>query len=289
MSVLDEFAAILKPQEPLAPYTAFKVGGPAEILAQPRTPEELARLIARCRQEKMPYRILGGGYNVLVRDEGVRGVVIRLSDPAFTEIKIEGKQVRARAGASLAALISETARHSLAGLESLVGLPGTLGGALRLNVASRSGYVGQFLKRVEVLDSHGQVQVCEPDELSLGGAFDDAIVLGAEFQLESDDPNSILKRLRRSWINRKGHQPLSFQAAGKIFKDPRGTTADQLIGEAGLVGQRVGGAEVSERHANYIIAHPGATARDILRLIDLIRTRVTEHSNQTLQLGIAVW
>ncbi len=289
MPVLDEFGAIIRPQEPLAPYTAFKVGGPAEALAQPRSPEELARLIACCRQEKMPYRILGGGCNVLVRDEGVRGVVIRLSAPAFTEIKTEGRQVRARAGASLAALISETARHSLAGLESLVGLPGTVGGALRLNVASRSGYVGQFLKRVEVLDAHGQVQVCEPDELNLGGAFDDAIVLGAEFQLESDDPNSILKRLRRSWINRKGHQPLSFQAAGKIFKDPRGATADQLISEAGLVGQRVGGAEVSERHANYIIAHPGATARDILRLIDLIRTRVAEHGSQTLQLGIAVW
>jgi UDP-N-acetylmuramate dehydrogenase len=292
MHFLDDFAEITKLQEPLAPYTSFKLGGPAQFLVQPRSPDELARLIARCRQEQVPYRILGGGCNVLVRDEGVRGVVIRLSTPGFASITVQGTRVRAAAGAPLSGLISESARHALAGLESLIGIPGTVGGALRANAGSRSGYMQQFVRRVEVLEPTGQIEVQERDRLDLdppSSAPDDAVILAAEFELESDDPDSILKRLRRFWIHKKAQQPLSFQAAGRIFADPRGLAADQLIEQAGLKGTRVGGAEVSERHANFIIAHPGATARDVLRLIDLVRSRVEEQFGQTLPLAIVVW
>jgi UDP-N-acetylmuramate dehydrogenase len=292
MPFLDDFAEITRLQEPLAPYTYLRLGGPAQALSQPRSVEELVRLLARCQKEGAPCRVLGGGSNLLVRDEGVRGVVIRLCEPAFVGVETKSKTVRAAAGATLSNLISQAARQSLAGAEALVGIPGTVGGALRVNAGSRYGSIHQLVSRVEVLDAGGQVQVVERAELSSGphGSFlDDATILAAEFDLEPDDPDAILKRMRRFWIHKKALQPFSFQPAGRIFKDPRGGSADQLIQEAGLKGTRVGGAEVSDRQANYIIAHPGATARDVLRLIDLVRSRVNENCGQMLQLEITMW
>src|SRR5262249_18629241 len=139
MAALDEFADAVKRNEPLAPYTYLKLGGPAEMLVQPRSRDELAAVVRRCFQERIPMRVLGGGCNVLVPNEGVRGAVLRLSAPAFTQVTVVGRRVRAGTGASLSALISTAARHGLAGLETLVGIPGTVGGALRGNAGDRSG------------------------------------------------------------------------------------------------------------------------------------------------------
>jgi UDP-N-acetylmuramate dehydrogenase len=292
MKFLDQFTESVKLQEPLAPYTSLKIGGPAQALAKPRSVEELVRL-ARCSlQEQTPFRILGGGCNILVRDEGVRGVVVRLSEPAFTHLEVKGTRLRAGAGASLSGLISEAARHALAGLEPLIGIPGTVGGALRTNANTRSGDIGQRVRQVEVMDSQGRIQVREGDELRAnpqGIGLDDAVILTAEFELEPDDPDAILKRMRKFWIHKKAHQPLSFQAAGRLFKEPRGLAADQLIEQAGLQGTKVGGAEISDRHANYIVVQPKTTARDVLRLIDLVRSRVAEQFGTTLQLDLLIW
>jgi UDP-N-acetylmuramate dehydrogenase len=292
MQLLDQFAEIIKPDEPLAPYTHLKVGGPAQTFARPRSAEQLVQLVRRCATEQLPVRILGGGANLLVRDEGVRGVVVRLSEPAFTGVEVKGNVVKASAGAALSALISESAKRALAGLEPLVGIPGTVGGALRANAGTRSGDIGQRVRRVEVMDSQGRLHVRDRDDIQFspqGSTLDDAVILAAEFELEPDDPDAILKRMRKFWIHKKAHQPFSFQACGLIFKDPRGLAADQLIEQAGLKGMRVGGAEISERHANYIVAELGATARDVLRLIDLVRTRVADQFAQTLQLNVVVW
>jgi UDP-N-acetylmuramate dehydrogenase len=282
----------VKANEPLAPYTYLKLGGPAELLAQPRSREELAAVVKHCTQHRLPLRVLGAGCNVLVRDEGVRGVVLRLTAPAFTEVTVNGKTVTAGTGASVSALISQAARHALGGLETLIGIPGTVGGALRCNAGDRSGDIGQFVRRVEVLDGRGDVQVRERDELRFGersSNLDDPVILTAEFELETDDPDAIVKRMRRAWIQRKASQPLSFQSAGRIFKNPRGLSAAALIVQAGLAKTRVGGAEVSERDANYVVIHPGASGRDVLRLIDLIKSRVQERFNVELELEMAVW
>ncbi len=292
MHALLEFADIVKPNVPLAPYTYFKLGGPAERLVQPRSGEELAAVVRRCTEKRISCRILGGGSNVLVRDEGVPGAVLRLSAPAFTEIQVEGKRIRAGAGAVLSALISQAARHALGGLETLIGIPGTVGGALRSNAGDRSGEIGQYVHRVEILDANGVLQVRERDELRFAyrwSNLDEPVLLTAEFDLDNDAPDAIVKRMRKAWIQRKAIQPLSFQAAGRIFKNPRGLSAAALIEQAALAGTRVGGAEVSERHANFIVAHPGATARDVLRLIDLIRSRVQERFHVELELEISVW
>src|SRR5262245_2932663 len=145
LSQLAEFADIVKARESLAPYTFLKVGGPAEVLAQPRSVDELAALVRRCFEKNLPLRVLGGGCNVIVRDEGVKGVVLRLAAPAFQQVSVQGQRVRAGSGAALSALISHAASHGLAGLETLVGTPGTVGGALRHNAGDRAGEIGQFV------------------------------------------------------------------------------------------------------------------------------------------------
>jgi UDP-N-acetylmuramate dehydrogenase len=289
---LTEFAEIVKYDEPLAPYTFLKLGGPAEMLIQPRSREELSAVVRRCYQERIPLRVLGNGCNVLVRDEGIRGAVLRLGEPAFVQVVVEGRRVRAGTGTPLSSLISQSARHALAGLETLVGIPGTVGGALRCNAGDRSGEIGQLVRRVEVLDSRGEVQVRERDELRFAyhwSNLDDPVLLAGEFELEADNADAIVKRMRRAWILRKASQPLNFQAAARFFKNPRGLSAAALIEQAGLAKTRVGGAEISERDASYVLVHAGATALDVLRLVDLVRSRVQERFGADLELAINVW
>jgi UDP-N-acetylmuramate dehydrogenase len=289
---LEEFADIVKRDERLAPYTSLKVGGPAEMLVQPRSREELAVVVQRCFQKSIPLKVLGGGCNILIRDEGVRGAVLRLNEPAFTQITVDGRRVRAGAGAPVSTVISQAAQHALAGLETLVGIPATVGGAVRCNAGDRSGEIGQFVHQVEVLDRQGAVQVRPRDELRFAYGWsnlDDPVLLSVEFELDKDHPDAIVKRMRKAWIQRKASQPLSFQAAARVFKNPRGFSAAALIEQAGLAKTRVGGVEISERDANYIVAEAGASARDVLRLIDLIRSRIRERFNVELELEIAVW
>jgi UDP-N-acetylmuramate dehydrogenase len=292
MPRLAEFEEILKRNEPLAPYTHLKLGGRAEMLVQPRSFDELSAVVRRCYQEGVPLRVLGSGCNLIVRDEGVAGAVLRLSEPVFAEVVVEDVRVRAGAGAAVSALISKAARHGLAGLEMLVGIPGTVGGALRTNAGDRGGDIGQFVRRVEVLDGAGARQLRERDELRFGehaSNLDDPVLLTAEFVLEHDDPDAIERRMRRAWIQRKASQPAAYQSAGRVFKNPRGLSAAALIEEAGLARTRVGGAEVSDRDPNALVVHPGATSRDVLRLIELVSSRVRERFNVTLEPEVAVW
>jgi UDP-N-acetylmuramate dehydrogenase len=289
---LDDFAAFVKHNEPLAPYTCLRLGGPAEALVQPRTRAELAAVVRRCAERDIPLRVLGAGGNILVRDEGVRGVVLRLSEPVFTEVTVAGRRVRAGAGARLSSLISQAARHNLAGLEALVGTPGTVGGALRHNAGDRAGEIGQYVHRVEVLEAGGAEQVRERDELRFAyqwSNLDDPVLLAAELELEADTQDALVKRLRKAWIQRNASRPPSFQAAVRAFKNPRGLSAAGLIEQAGLAGTRVGGAEVSDRDASFLIANAGASARDVLRLLDLVRSRVQERFQVDLELAVSVW
>ncbi len=288
----DEFAEFTRPNEPLAPYTHLKIGGPAEWLVQPRSADELAAVLRHCARGHVPVRVLGGGVNLLVRDEPLAGAVIRLSAPAFTAVSVDGRRVRAGGGTPLPALISAAARHGLAGLEALVGIPATVGGALRCNAGDRSGEIGQFVRRVEVLDEAGAAGLRERDELRFAehqSNLDEPVILAAEFELERDAPDAIVKRMRKAWIQRKSAMPYSFQAAARLFQNPKGFSAAALIEQAGLARQRVGGAEVSERNANYVVAHPGTSARDVLRLMDLLRSKVRERTGLDLQPEIVVW
>jgi UDP-N-acetylmuramate dehydrogenase len=289
---LEGFSTILEPQVALAPFTYLRVGGLADYIARPRSREELVALVKACLAAGLPFRILGAGCNVLVPDAGVRGVIIRLTHPVFTQVSVQGKRVVAAGGAALSAVISESARHGLAGLETLVGIPATIGGALRCNAGERSEEISRFVRRVEVLDEHGQIQSRDRDDLHFdhpGGSLDEQVILAVEFELEPDSIDAIVKRLRRAWIQRKASQPYSFQPAARMFKNPRGMNAAALISQAGLIGTRVGGAEVSERDANFVVAAPQTKARDIVRLVEMIQQRVLERTGIDMELELAVW
>src|SRR4051812_21298459 len=166
MHSFDDFRAIVQADESLAPHIWFRLGGPAKFMARPRTLEELLGLLRRCRDEGLPFKILSGGSNVLVRDEGVRALVIHLESPAFSDVSVRGDVVEAGAAVPLTALISHSARAGLAGLEILTGIPGTVGGSLRGNAGDRQGSIGQFVRRAVVIDNADEVQVRERDDLS---------------------------------------------------------------------------------------------------------------------------
>ncbi len=293
MHSFDDFRAILTPDEPMAPHTWFRLGGPAAFVARPRDVSEVAALLRRCREAEVPFRVLGGGSNVLVRDQGFPGLVIHLESPAFSDVTIRGGRVEAGAAVPLTALISQTARAGLAGLEVLTGIPGTVGGALRGNSGGRQGAIGTFVRRVAVVDNSGEALVREREDLRFdyrSSDLDEPIILSAGFELEPEDPESLVRRMRRIWIIKKENQPYGHQSSGCIFKNPTPElSAGTLVERSGMKGHRVGGAEVSDRHANFIIAHPGAKSADVVGLIDLVRQKVRQQFGHELELQIKIW
>jgi UDP-N-acetylmuramate dehydrogenase len=292
MSFLTGFENSVRPNEPLAMHTWFQLGGPAEYFAEPESPDELVALVRRCHEEGVAVRLLGQGSNILVRDEGVPGLVLHLSAPPFCGIEINGRSVAAGAGALLGRLVTSTVHAGLAGLETLIGIPGTVGGALHGNAGSQGGDIGQWTFNATVLTVAGEIVHRGPDELSFGyrqSSLDDLVILGATCELEEDDPRQLSQRMQKHWIIKKAAQPLGHQSAGCVFKNPRGVGAGKLIDGAGLKGTRIGGAVVSDRHANFILAEPECTSQDVLRLIELIRAQVRDRMGVELELELEIW
>jgi UDP-N-acetylmuramate dehydrogenase len=292
MAALSGFEAILRTDVPLAPRTWFELGGPAKYFAEPTSEEELVALVKRCHEAGTTLRVLGGGSNLLVRDEGVDGVVISLHAPCFTQVSVTTGQLTAGGGAQLANAISTAVRSGLSGLEPLVGIPGTVGGALHGNAGSRGGDIGQWASGARVLTRRGEIIERERGELVFAyrqSSLDELVILDATFQLETEDPEQLTKRMQKQWIMKKAAQPMSHQRTGCVFKNPRGMSAGMLIEQAGLTGTRVGGAEVSQRHGNFIVASEGATSTDVLKLIDLIRSRVAERLGVELEPQLEIW
>jgi UDP-N-acetylmuramate dehydrogenase len=292
MASLDRFKDITRRDEPLGPHTWLKTGGRAQYLITPRTPDELVDVIRTCHQNQIPVRVLGGGSNLLVGDEGVQGVVLRLSDPDFSKVTVAGATVTAGAGAPLSHVIAQSVKAGLAGLDTLVGIPGTIGGALHGNAGGKSGDIGQHVRSVRVVTIAGETFVRGEDELEFAyrsSSLNELILLEARFELHHEDPDEITRRMRKLWIMKKATQPLTFQSAGCIFKNPRGMSAGWLIDQAGLKGTKIGEAEFSDRHANFIVTHLGATSKDVLQLIDLARSRVAGQFGVDLELEIQIW
>lgn len=292
MSLDKDFAPFVRRDEPLAPHTWFHLGGPAEFFAEPQSVDQLQALVRRCHELQTPVRLLGGGSNVLVRDEGVPGVVILLSAPAFNEIRFDKQTLTAGGGAKLGHAISVSVREGLAGLEALVGIPGSIGGALHGNAGSHGGDIGQWTSRATVMTRRGEVFERARDELVFAyreSSLDELVIISAEFELEQDDPEQLTKRMQTQWIIKKANQPLGHQSAGCIFKNPRGMSAGMLIDQAGLKNTRYGQAVVSDRHANFIVADAGATSADVLQLIEVVRERVSDRLGIDLETEIEIW
>jgi UDP-N-acetylmuramate dehydrogenase len=286
------FDEIVRSREPLAPHTWMGIGGPAEYFAEPRSVDELQNLVRRTAAEGLQIRLLGGGSNLLVRDEGVPGVVVRLSAPTFADIQTAKQIVTAGGGARLGHVISSAVRAGLGGLETMVGIPGTIGGALHGNAGSSGGDIGQWTCASDVMTRTGDIISRQREDLVFAyrhSSLDELVILNAQFQLETDDPQELTKRMQKQWIVKKAGQPLAHQSAGCIFKNPRGISAGMLIDQAGLKGTRIGGAEVSDRHANFIVVDRDATSHDVLQLIDVMRSRVAEQLGVELELEIEIW
>lgn len=289
---LETWAECVTRDAPLAPFTTLKLGGPAAALVRPPDAPTLAAILATCRQQREQVRFLGNGSNILVKEEGFPGIVIRFSDPSFQTITVSGSVISARTGASIAALVSTAARHGLGGLEGLVGLPGTVGGALKNDLKVKTGPLSQFVNRVELLDASGGISWHGRDDVPLDQVLhgpDGPVILGAEFQLHVDQPGDIVKRLRKNWIYMKAQQPLSFERAARLFRDPPGRTANQLITQAGAQLNKVGGAVLSDRDANFVVVSDPVTSRDVLRLMELVQAQVSERLGEALQPSLIVW
>ncbi|MBN1851855.1 MAG: UDP-N-acetylmuramate dehydrogenase [Pirellulales bacterium] len=292
MPILSGFEKIVRTCEPLAARTSFRLGGAAEYFAEPETVDQLAALVRRCHEQDVPIRILGGGSNLLIRDEGVHGMVITLAAAAFRQIHIQGNQVVAGGGAHLGHVVSAAVRAGLAGLEPLVGIPGSLGGALHGNTSSRGGDIGQWASAATVMMRNGEILQRERSELVFGyrqSSLDELAILNGQFELEQEDPEQLTKRMQKLWIVKKANQPMSHLATGYIFKNPRDMSASMLIDQAGLKGTHVGGAEVCQQNSNFIIAHEGTSSQDVLKLIDVLRSHVAERLGVELEMQLEIW
>ncbi|HOI54029.1 MAG TPA: UDP-N-acetylmuramate dehydrogenase [Phycisphaerae bacterium] len=292
MKLFKGFEEIVEKDKPLASLTTFRLGGPADYFIVPQNEDQLRGVLERAAQTDLPIRVLGNGSNVLVSDEGVRGVVIQLSPKGFGGLSVTEALVRAGASLSLAGLVRGAAEAHLSGLEPLVGIPGWVGGAVRMNAGGKFGDIGQVVERVKVMDTKGQSFYRERDDLAFGyrtSNISARFVLEAELRLTADSERRISHLMKEVWITKKNSQPMANRSAGCVFKNPRGLSAGALIDQVGLKGTRVGGASVSRKHANYIVAGKECTAKDVRDLIELVRKKVHERTETFLELELEVW
>lgn len=296
MSWCAGFEDILQRDVPLRDLTWYRLGGPARWLCTPRDETELAAVFERVRTANLPWRVLGAGANVLVRDAGFEGVVFKLTADDFKKLRFEGERVYAGAGLDLQALIRQTLDAGLVGLEVLAGIPSTVGGAVRMNAGGRFGETATFLEDARVLNPAGTIETRSREQLGLSyrhSKLDDCIVIGATLALHHADPEALTAAKARNkeiWRTKHAEQPaVAARSSGCIFKNPDSAPAGKLLDDAGLKGHRIGGAEISTRHANFIIAHDDATAADVIALIEFARARVREQAGLTLETEVDIW
>jgi UDP-N-acetylmuramate dehydrogenase len=283
---------IVEENVPLARYTWYRIGGPARYLVRPRSLEELQEAARRCAESQIRVFVLGLGANLLVGDPGVDGAVFRLDADHWRRVHFEKNLVEVGAGADMQKLLLRTVRQGLAGVECLAGIPGTVGGGVRMNAGGKFGDLGSVVREVLVMDAEGNLFQRFKDDLvfdyrttNISAPF----ILSATLELEEDDPDRIMRKTKEIWMYKRNTQPLNTKNAGCIFKNPRGLSAGALIDQAGLKGLRVGGAEVSAKHANFVIAHPGCLADDVLTVVKIIREKVFEKNQIHLESEIQMW
>lgn len=273
--------------ESMSRHTTFRIGGPADVFAVPRTVEEAAEIVRICREQGVPYYVIGNGSNLLVSDAGCRGVILQLYKN-LSEIAVEGDTMTVQAGAMLSVMAKRALEYGLAGFEFASGIPGTVGGAVVMNAGAYGGEMKDVLEEVTVLTADGAVKTVPAAELELGYRHSviperDWIVLGAKLRLQKGDPKQIGARMEELRQQRVAKQPLDLPSAGSTFKRPEGNFAGKLIMEAGLRGFSVGDAQVSEKHCGFVVNKGKATAADVYRLIREVTARVREHSGVTLE------
>jgi UDP-N-acetylmuramate dehydrogenase len=290
--LFDGLEHIVRENEPLAPFTWLGLGGTVQYFAEPTNEAELLTIVRRCREMSVPVRLLGHGTNLLVRDEGVSGVVVRLISPEFTGIKTSETGIVAAGGAKLSQVLSAAARDGLAGLERLVGIPGTVGGAVHGNAGTGSADIGQSISSVVVLNRSGEIREHQRSEMHFGhrqSSVDEFAVLHVHLELEKAESPELVKRMQKHWLVRQASQLVDGKIGVPAFRDPTGISAATVIEQAGLKGTRVGEAAVSEQNASFVVVHPGAKSSDVIRLLELVRSTVQEQVGVELEVSLEIW
>ena len=284
-------ATVIRRDEPLAKHATLRVGGPADVYVEPASEADLAAVVKFCGAHGVPFFIIGRGSNLLVRDGGFRGAVVCLSQADFSKIEFDGERLRCGAGAKLKSVAVESRRHGLSGLEFLEGIPGSVGGALRMNAGAMGGATFDVVESVRLMDFDGNVRELAPGEMSVAyrgcATLKNHIALGAVFRGGPDSPESIAQRMSAFSQKRWASQPAA-PSAGCAFKNPPSISAGKLIDELGLKGARVGGAVASREHGNFIVNDGNATARDVLELIALLQAKTKSERGIELQTEVEI-
>jgi len=269
-------ATVIRRDEPMAKHTTLRVGGPADYYVEPANEADLAAVLKFCGERGVKFFILGRGSNLIVRDGGFRGVVICLSSPEFSRIEIDGKRIRAGAGAKQKNVAVEAKRASLSGVEFLEGIPGSIGGALRMNAGAMGGETFNAIESVRVMDFAGNVRELTPNEMSVSYrscvTLKNQVALGAVFQGTPAPREEITSRMKAFSEKRWSSQPAA-PSAGCMFKNPAAIPAGKLIDELGLKGTKIGGARVSLEHGNFLVNDGNASAQDVLNLIGFLQEK----------------
>lgn len=274
-------------EEPMRMHTSFQIGGPAEIFVQPATGDEVRQAICLAKEEQIPFFVVGNGSNLLVSDDGFRGMIVQIGRN-LQEISVEDNVIYAQAGALLSRVARTALEHGLTGMEFAAGIPGSLGGAAAMNAGAYGGEMKDILTDAEVLTPDGEIKILSLEELDLSYRhsciFDeDYIVLSVHLQLEQGDTTVIRNRMDELARARREKQPLEYPSAGSTFKRPEGYFAGALIQDAGLKGYTVGGAQVSEKHSGFVVNRGGATAEEVLFLIKQVQKKVKSRFGVTME------
>lgn len=278
-------------EEPLASHTYFRIGGPAEVMVYPAGLEDVKALLRVAREETIPVLILGSGSNMLVPDGGVKGLVMNLSH-TFLELEVSGEQIRCGAGVRTSRLLALSAMRSLTGLEGLTGVPGTVGGAIKGNAGTSLGAIADHLDWIRLVDCLGEERYLARAEIDAGYRRcilpTGSVIVEVCFTLRRAEAEEIRGTISTLLVRRNLTQPVEVRSAGCIFKNPPGDFAGRLVEQAGLKGLRRGGAQISEKHGNFIVNLGGATAAEVLWLIERARAEVMVKTGVTLELEIQV-
>lgn len=292
MNIFSGLEKIIKTSCSLREYTWFGLGGKADFLITPQDVKQLKTVVQRCNENDLPTYVLGFGSNLLIKDQGVRGAVIKLSGSEFAKTGFEDEWVTAGAGASLNKLVLDCVRRGLSGLEPLTGIPGSVGGAVKINAGGNFGDIGAAVQTVVLMDKDANIFEKTKPELMFDYRRTNitaAFILGAKMKLAAAEPEHIVRTTKEIWIRKKNSQPLDSRNSGCIFRNPPSLSAGALIDRAGLKGLQIGGAVVSEKHANFIIAKDGCSSSDVIRLIEAARQRVKENFGVELELELEIW
>jgi UDP-N-acetylmuramate dehydrogenase len=292
MNIFVGLEKIVEKNYPLGKSTWFGLGGSADYFIQPQNTDQLVDVAKRCGENSIAVKVLGFGSNLLVQDKGVKGAVVKLSGSEFAKVEFNGDILTAGAGADLNKIVLDCVRKGLGGVETLAGIPGSVGGAVRMNAGGHFGDFGSAVEAVTLMGSEGNIFEKAKPELSFDYRSTNVtakFILGAKIKLYEADPKQLLKTVKEVWIYKKNTQPLNTRSAGCVFKNPRGMSAGAMIDRAGLKGAKIGGAVVSEKHANFIIAEDGCKSSDVVALIEKVRKNVKEKFDVQLELEIEIW